>query len=118
MFRFFTGNPQVAKAKLAALQARIDILEANVPLDTVARKRLETTLAELREEFAEFQTAFHRLRGQVHGPRAQDVIGRPKARQVQEAESKEELRRRAGIVAGKYPAAHSVTEPPQQDEGA
>jgi len=118
MFRFFTGNSQVIHSRIKALTAQLDVLEASVHAGTRHSSRLETQIDELRSELVDHKAALHKLRGQVHGPKGADSIPRLPARQVQLAESKDDLRRRAGIVAGKYPAAHSAAaDPPQDDEG-
>lgn len=103
MFRFFTGNPQVIHSKIAAMQATLDVWEAFVPANARHMQRLEMQIDVLREEIAEHKAALHKLRGQVHGPKAQ--IERLPARQVQFA-TKDDLRRRAGIIAGQ-PAPHN-----------
>jgi chromosome segregation ATPase len=105
--RFFTGSSLVIRSKLAEMQARLDVWEAFVPQNARAQQRIEKEIAELREEMADYKTALHKLRGQVHGPKAQ--IERLPARQVQ-FRTKDDLRRAAGIIAGQ-PAPH------QQDEG-
>lgn len=104
MLKFFTGNPQVANSKLAAMQAELDGLVAFVRAQGQYNGRLETQIGELREEIVSYGAALHKLRGQVHGPKAQDIPRLP-ARQVQYATAKDELRARAGIVAGR-PAPH------------
>lgn len=106
MFRFFTGNSQVIHSRIKALQGQLDAWEAFVPQNARAMQRLETQIADLREELSDYKAALHKLRGQVHGPRAQ--IERPPARQVALA-TKDDLRKRAGIIAGR-PAPHEYTE--------
>jgi len=88
---------------MRALQAQLDVWEAFVPQNARSMQRLETQIADLREELSGYAAAVHKLRGQVHGPKAQ--IDRPPARQLQFA-TKDDLRRRAGIIAGQ-PAPHA-----------
>jgi len=114
--RFFTASPQVANSKMAAMKAELDGMVEFVRQQGSYNQRLETRIGELRDEIVAFGAALHKLRGQVHGPKAQDIPRLP-ARQVQFAEgslnpAKDALRRRAGIVAGR-PTPHSI--PIEQD---
>jgi hypothetical protein len=107
MFRFFTANPQVAKAKIAALEAELDGITAFVRGQGEYNSRLETRISELREEILAFGAALHKLRGQVHGPRAQETPRAPTRLDTGSLNpAKDELRRRAGIVAGR-PTPHT-----------
>jgi septal ring factor EnvC (AmiA/AmiB activator) len=113
MHWIFTGNPQVLQTKIKALQAQLDVWEAYVPQTARHIARLETQIEELRSEISDHKAALHKLRGQVHGPRAQ--IERLPARQVQFA-TKDDLRRRAGIIAGQ-PAPHNSPQDVSYDTG-
>lgn len=108
---FFTGNAQVIHSKIKAMQATIDVWEAFVPANARHMQRLEMQIDVLREEIADHKAALHKLRGQVHGPKAQEPEFRSKVRglRVEDAPAltpKDELRRRAGIIAGR-PAPHT-----------
>ena len=118
MFSFFTGNSQAINSRIKALQGQLDAWEALVHANGKHAQRLETQIDVLREELADHKAALHKLRGQVHGPKAQERgdIPRPPARQVQMYETKDALRRRAGIVAGKYPAAHAAVPDTEHEE--
>jgi septal ring factor EnvC (AmiA/AmiB activator) len=107
MFRFFTANSQVINSQIRALQERIDAWEAFVPQNRKVQQRLETEIADAREEIAALDKALHKLRGQFHGPKSQEV---KREAAFPPLTTKEALRRRAGIIAGQ-PAPHAGSEP-------
>jgi hypothetical protein len=118
MFRFFTGNAQVIHKRIEALQAQIDIWDQFVPQNAQAYKRLETQIEILRDELHDYKAALHKLRGQVHGPKGPEVVALNRERAPRthsSAMTKDELRKRAGIVAGR-PAPVAEEQPEYEDE--
>jgi len=107
---FFTGYAPVIHSQIKALQGRIDAWEAFVPQNARQQQRLETQIADLREELDAHKAALHKLRGQFHGPRGAEVSNARREPAFPPLTTKDALRRRAGIVAG-LPARHE----PQQD---
>jgi hypothetical protein len=106
MHRFFTVNPRVANSKLAALQAELDGLTAFVRAQGQYNGRLETRIGELQASIEDYSAALHKLRGQVHGPKAQLPENKPQRRALTSITTKDELRQRAGLIAGR-PAPHN-----------
>ncbi|HEX6825649.1 MAG TPA: hypothetical protein VF077_04965 [Nitrospiraceae bacterium] len=116
--RIFTGKAQSDAQANKARDGRIDMLTQDVQLLVARCGRLERELALVAASLDAHAAALHKLRGQFFGPRAHDdPRPRLEARQVQHANGtlKDELRRRAGITAGK-PTIHAARTDNQDNQ--
>jgi multidrug resistance efflux pump len=115
MHSFFTGLFRLSPQSYKGIRAALDMHDADMHVANLRAQRLETRIMQLEERIDTTDAALHKLRGQVHGPKAQ-LEQRERARpQLTALSSKDELRKRAGLIAGR-PAPHNEFDQRQENE--